>query len=70
MVPALPLSCDSDKKDISRRKALPQKACTMVLYDKEGTFRRAGCQLPGDRLRWLHLRAIVQGHSIKLTHAR
>ena len=31
---------------------------TVVLYDKEGTIQRAGCQLPDDRLRWLHLRAI------------
>ena len=44
--------------------------CTVVLYDKEGTIQQAGCQLSGGRLRWLHLRAIVLGHSIDLTHAR
>ena len=27
--------------------------CKVVLYDKGGTIQRAGCQLPGDRLRWL-----------------
>ena len=36
--------------------------CTVALYDKEGTIQRAGCQLPGDRLRWLHLRAIDLGN--------
>ena len=42
----------------------------VVFYDKEGTIQQAGCQLPGDRLRWLHLRAIVLGDFIDLTHAR
>ena len=28
--------------------------CTVVLYDKGGTIQRAGCQLPGDRLKWLN----------------
>ena len=45
----------------------PKKAqlipCTVVFYDKYGTIQRAGCQLPRDRLRWLHLRAIVLGHA-------
>ena len=28
--------------------------CTVALYDKGGTIQRAGCQLSGDKLRWLN----------------
>ena len=74
MVPALALSCNRHKRVKVGGMPSPKQAelipCTVVLYDKEGTIQRAGCQLPGDRLRWLHLRVIVLGHSIDLTHAR
>ena len=34
---------------------LPQTgAAIVVLFDKKDTIQRAGCQLPIDRLRWLH----------------
>ena len=75
MVHPLALSCDRHKKGKSRGNVLaPNRRSsyltyhTVVLDDKEGAIQRAGCQLPGDRLRWLHLRAIVLGHSIDLTH--
>ena len=43
---------------------------TVVLYDKEGKIQRAGCQLPGDRLGWLHLRVIVLGQAVDLMQGK
>ena len=60
MVLALALLYDRHKKGQNRGNTLALKHAklipyTVVLYDKEGTNRYGGCQLPGDRLRWLHL---------------
>ena len=67
MVHPLALSCDRHKKGKSRKKVSAKQAqlipCTVVLDDKKGRT-----WLPGDRLRWLHMRSIVLGHSIDLTH--
>ena len=53
---ALALLYDRHKKGQNRGNTLALKHAklipyTVVLYDKEGTNRYGGCQLPGDRLR-------------------
>ena len=53
---------------ISKTTLICNLSCTEVLYDKGGTIKKAGCQLPGD-----NSDGLIKSHSPRsfhLTHAR